>query len=88
MIRPYPGVETRDLSRLWNSDVFARILGDRITSEASPQADKSMNRGTLRFDLGIKPKFNDPVIPAWKPESSAMDGALIVREDLLLDSRH
>nr|VFK09587.1 MAG: hypothetical protein BECKLPF1236B_GA0070989_10109 [Candidatus Kentron sp. LPFa] len=57
-------------------------------SEALPRTDKSMNRVLLRFDLEIKPKFNDPVIPAWKPGSSAMDGTLIARKYLLLDFRH
>nr|VFK14904.1 MAG: hypothetical protein BECKLPF1236A_GA0070988_101165 [Candidatus Kentron sp. LPFa]VFK30870.1 MAG: hypothetical protein BECKLPF1236C_GA0070990_101225 [Candidatus Kentron sp. LPFa] len=47
-----------------------------------------MNQVSLRSDLEIKPKFNDPVIPAWKPGSSVMDGASIARKYLLLDSRH
>ena len=47
-----------------------------------------MNWVSLRSGLEIKPKFNDPVIPAWKPGSSAMDGTSIAREYLLLDSRH
>ena len=39
-----------------------------------------MNRVSLHSDLEIKPKFNDPVIPAWKPGSSAMDGTLNTKE--------
>nr|VFK19197.1 MAG: hypothetical protein BECKLPF1236B_GA0070989_11644 [Candidatus Kentron sp. LPFa] len=58
-----------------------------MASEASLQTDKSMNWVSLRSDLETKPKFNDPVIPAWKPGSSAMDGTLIARKYLLLDSR-
>nr|VFK38586.1 MAG: hypothetical protein BECKSD772F_GA0070984_102611 [Candidatus Kentron sp. SD] len=53
----------------------------------SLRTDKSMNRVSLRSDLEIRPKFNDPVIPVWKQGSSAMDGASIARKYLLLDSR-
>nr|VFK15630.1 MAG: hypothetical protein BECKLPF1236B_GA0070989_108112 [Candidatus Kentron sp. LPFa] len=60
---------------------------DEHAGEALHQADESMNRVSLRSDLEIKLKFNDPVIPAWKPGSSAMDGTSITRKYLLLDSR-
>nr|VFK66951.1 MAG: hypothetical protein BECKUNK1418G_GA0071005_11184 [Candidatus Kentron sp. UNK]VFK72060.1 MAG: hypothetical protein BECKUNK1418H_GA0071006_10946 [Candidatus Kentron sp. UNK] len=65
-------------------------------SEASPRTDKSMNRVSLCFDLEIKPKpkFNDPVIPAWIRHSIEVGNGiqchgwrLIARKYLLLDSR-
>nr|VFK07209.1 MAG: hypothetical protein BECKLPF1236B_GA0070989_100227 [Candidatus Kentron sp. LPFa] len=65
----------------------SRNIKEILASEASPQTDKSMNWVSLRSDLETKPKFNDSVIPAWKPGSSAMDGTLIARKYLLLDSR-
>jgi len=37
------------------------------------QTDKGVNWVFLRANLGMKPKFNDPVIPAGKPGTSVKD---------------
>nr|VFK31628.1 MAG: hypothetical protein BECKLPF1236C_GA0070990_101442 [Candidatus Kentron sp. LPFa] len=63
-------------------------------SEASPRTDKSMNRVSLCFDLEIKPKCKDSVIPTWIRHSIDVGNGiqrhgwrLIARKYLLLDSR-
>ena len=60
MIRPYPSVETRDLSRLWNSGSSEKFVGNFLGSLA---LYSSVHTGMTNVVLSVIFVETTPVIP-------------------------